>query len=124
MSEDRQLIERTNLALEQWPHLACTTQHEHTEQCRGSAYGCMNCNLIFARPERVAMIGDTVGRCPKCGSESVFDVAGALSLERTALPTLSSFMHSAVDSVEELIKRIDAQLEEPEAGNSQPIPAH
>jgi hypothetical protein len=69
MSEDELIADRLHVALEQWPHL-------------NRAFGCLNCELIFAEPKRVAMVSDTVGRCPQCGSESVFDVAAALAMER------------------------------------------
>lgn len=107
MTADELLIaERTQFVMRQWPHMRCVTQHVHEDACRGDAYGCLNCNLIFSSPVRTAMRSDTDGRCPGCSSESVFDVAAALAIERTPLGAVLA-------TVGGMIKQLDLELVEP-----------
>lgn len=90
MSEDELIATRTQLALEQWPHLS-------------RAYGCLNCELLFAEPETSALVSDSVGRCPGCRSESVFDVAAALAVERMPVADV-------VQTVEAIMERIGEEI--------------
>lgn len=88
-TEESLLVDRTNLVFEQWPHLS-------------SAYGCLNCDLIFRAPT-------AAGKCPQCASESVFDVAAALAVERSSLS-------SVVGVVEGMIEQLDAELQSIDEG--------
>jgi len=60
------VLERAEAAIELWPTL-------------DSAYGCVNCKAIFRSLDTKALIDDGPGRCPRCGSESCFDVAAAIN---------------------------------------------
>ena len=111
-AEEELVADRTKMVLAQWPHLRCMVQHEHVDECKGGAYGCLNCNLIFAHPVRTAMMSDTDGRCPNCKSESVFDVAAALDVAAAAtLVAQRAPLSSVVAEVEGMIERLDAELE-------------
>lgn len=44
-----------------------------------SAFGCVNCKAIFRALDTKALVTDSEGRCPRCGSESCFDVAAAIN---------------------------------------------
>jgi hypothetical protein len=65
------------------------------------ACGCENCRCLFRRAENAI--------CPHCGSESIFDAAAALNVERTSgeAYVLAHFQRKLY---EPLIARLDEVL--------------
>ncbi len=71
---DITVVESAERAMELWPTL-------------DSAWGCIDCKAIFRALDTKAVVSDGVGRCPRCASESCFDVAAivnrpSISVER------------------------------------------
>src|SRR5687767_7369525 len=88
---DEQLhMERTTLAMEQWPTL-------------NACWGCANCDLIFKQPLNSTEPNKSAQyRCPKCGSESIFDMAAAMKRRSDAA--------GLIDGVKRAIEELEVVL--------------
>jgi hypothetical protein len=84
--EAKLIAQRTQLALDQWPHL-------------NSAWACANCEILFRFP--------TTDKCPCCGSESVFDLGAALSTSGQRRQR----REFAETKVEEMIEALDEVID-------------
>lgn len=80
------MLERAEEALELWPTL-------------DSAFGCANCKAIFRALDTHALVSDGPGRCPRCQSESCFDVAALINRRCVS-----------VERLQPIVEMLDAEL--------------
>jgi transcription elongation factor Elf1 len=82
MTYDELIDSRVRELMSEWPTL-------------DTAFGCENCRSMIRKL-------DEHGRCPRCGSESVYDVAMALSVERDVV---------SVEKLRPLVEMLEAVVD-------------